>query len=506
MKFKTPKFYNKKLFFFLTILFFLFFSFNAFAQTMERTCNRAGVYDFDFDTSSWDSDICSGADCKDWNIPGYCSRRWGWFHEIGDPAGANYCAWQICNKVESTGDYECVGGITLDDLVINAEAGNIAGWQQRTCFTPAEVADADACWNAGGFVWFGRCWQFDAQRDFAIITQEDCGLAGGFFYAPEQACWIPQDLLLEIDPYGSITASCNVPGEEKCLIVLWYQKGGLKNMTKTTFNIGQPPEDPRDLNIDSCPCSVEGNYLVAFKWIYEHALMHKQESFKIRIEIDNDPVFDGSGNPVLSGTEFKCGGDICEFDLEADSGEEVRFDGLGSISWGQWLGGIVDGQEKWGRWVYWMVKVKDENGLWSDWSEVHEFELPPNAYPWINTATEWWDPEKPKVGVDVIFGQESNKAKCFDYDSGGEYCGTEVYHNHFFSWQFPYPYYCIVPDIDCETEKMPIVQFLLPFIDPQKIVLEVTDSQGLSCEDEKAIQTERPLPKYREVAPIIPII
>jgi len=135
----------------------------------------------------------------------------------------------------------------------------------------------------------------------------------------------------------------------------------------------------------------------------------------------------------------------------------------------------------------WQVRVKDENNNWSDWSELKYFQTRKHAYPWIDFS---WSPEKPSVDELVEF---TDRSKVY----GGATKSS-------WDWQFPGSYFCVEPEIGCESVQDPSIKFsTIPAAPDNKVYLKVTDSDGFSCPGEEEITVTLPLPEYHEVPPTI---
>ncbi len=208
---------------------------------MRYRCNVAASYSYDFQALEWIEDRnCSVSNRNSWNPPSgqdyptYCSQSWCLFHPMGG-AGSEICAFQKCKKIN--GEYECQGGITLDELVENAVAGDTSGWLARDCPSQKDLIDADTCTQFGGLPHNNHCGQLEAARAWDINDQLDCEAAGGFWFSePWFACMIPQDLLMKIDP-GNPDAICGVEGEEACATLRWVKRPAGSAMRLHTLNI-----------------------------------------------------------------------------------------------------------------------------------------------------------------------------------------------------------------------------------------------------------------------------
>jgi len=244
---KTYQIISKKSFVFLaillTLIIILFFSpknpdqFTEISP-MQYWCNWGSLYMFDFTISDWAMHYCSVPEipgCGEWNPPGYCSRPWSFKHPMGQEASL-ICASQVCKKIN--GVYQCKGGYSLDQLIEAAKNNDNTGWIARECFTKEEILSKESCVAAGGFISGDSCAQLDAVRNWAINNEVDCIKAGGLWSETVLGCWIPQDLLIEIDP-GNPDANCGgVEGEEACAVLRWLLREDESILFMSTMSVG----------------------------------------------------------------------------------------------------------------------------------------------------------------------------------------------------------------------------------------------------------------------------
>ncbi|MFW6131099.1 MAG: hypothetical protein ACOC5F_00690 [Candidatus Aminicenantaceae bacterium] len=142
----------------------------------------------------------------------------------------------------------------------------------------------------------------------------------------------------------------------------------------------------------------------------------------------------------------------------------------------------------WNTLYYWRVKVKDDREAWSDWCSPNcDFTVPEHAYPYIDFT---WSPSSVSALEAVDFIDQST---CYDDDINGSSCSSA---NDSFKWT-----------IEKTTEGNPLVVYgeevTATFSENGNwdVLLEVTDSDGFSCDDTKIIEVNFPLPEWKEVAP-----
>ena len=153
--------------------------------------------------------------------------------------------------------------------------------------------------------------------------------------------------------------------------------------------------------------------------------------------------------------------------------------------------------------------MQDNLGLWSEWSSWASVSVPPagftfpfNSYPWVNFV--WDPPGESTAGTDISFDSFDPTAFVFP-DLPSEVFGAAYTLN----WIFPAAITCVDPDPCDWSDEDPIIQFNIPGI--QDVTLTITDligpdpntGQTMTCNKTKSIAATFPLPKYREVAPIL---
>ena len=130
---------------------------------------------------------------------------------------------------------------------------------------------------------------------------------------------------------------------------------------------------------------------------------------------------------------------------------------------------------------WWRVKAKNQSGVWSNWSNTDNFNTPEHAYPWSEFS---WEPAEPTQGETAEF--DSSEAEAF----GG--AGISSY-----LWTITQGAGAFV-DSTTNASANPRIQFSAS---NNKVELQVTDSDGYSCDKEEDITAQLPLPEYKEVAP-----
>ena len=142
---------------------------------------------------------------------------------------------------------------------------------------------------------------------------------------------------------------------------------------------------------------------------------------------------------------------------------------------GDWLNELV-----WDTTYNWKVRVKDDHGNWSEFSNPNSFKTPKHTYPYPGF---FWDPLEPTQEEVVVFTPDQTGVYYLWTVTEGEGVYT---------------------DGTGPTNKEPHIKFLTT---TNRIKLKVTDSDAFFCESEPAegtlLETQLPLPEYREVPPII---
>jgi len=134
------------------------------------------------------------------------------------------------------------------------------------------------------------------------------------------------------------------------------------------------------------------------------------------------------------------------------------------------------GKLKYNNTYYWRLKVWDSKGLDSIWISGPSFTTPTHAYPEIDFS---WSPFKPSVDEEVLFVDQSTV-----------YGGTT---KESWSWTFQ------DGSPDSSAEQNPIAKF--SSTGEKDITLRVTDSDGFSCSRAKTLNSQLPLPIWKEIAP-----
>ncbi len=128
---------------------------------------------------------------------------------------------------------------------------------------------------------------------------------------------------------------------------------------------------------------------------------------------------------------------------------------------------------------YWRVKVYDEEGDDSGWVSGSSFTTGLHQYPTIDFS---WSPENPSQDEDVLFTDQSTV-----------YGGAS---KSSWSWTFE------DGDPSSSSDQNPTVQFTSN--GEKEVTLDVTDSDGLSCDnvsDPQTVGVQIPLPEWKEVTP-----
>jgi hypothetical protein len=138
----------------------------------------------------------------------------------------------------------------------------------------------------------------------------------------------------------------------------------------------------------------------------------------------------------------------------------------------------------WDTKYWWRVKVKNQDGVWSKWSNVDDFNTPLHAYPYPDFT---WEPPEPTQGEVVIF----------DPDTSETFGGTDI---STYFWNIVEGNGAFV-DETSPNSQYPHIVFETEI---NKVTLEITDTDGYSCESAaKEITASLPLPEYKEAPPVI---
>ena len=553
---------------------------------MERHCTLHMRYRMDVKTNEthdgFNPDGCISSECGPWNPLGYCSRFWGFGHPIQGEEDTVICAFQTCKKIgdttglldweDWTNEYLCEGGQTLKEIIDTARtyrtSSGTTGWNVRPCFIDLKDGGGltwqEKCENQGGIPQvtadpnLHRCWQTDAVINSAFSDKTTCEENGGFWHAgnatwwQHNSCFIPQDLLMEINPWDP-SVNCSVGGEEACMALWWFQRQSSDSLIfGVSLDIMNVPETPNSFNQTFSPCRNRGDYIPKLEWNYNHLGGLSQSAYQIRINInstglpfDFDLVFptDADDNPNFTGTELQWTDDDdptgcfftlsqpnCAFLTRAPSvtpnnSIEPDLD----LGWPGWI------SDKWGSKIYWTVRVRDENGYWSEWSKAQNctdpktlcFDLPPNSYPWVDFIFE--PPVAPvdtEVRFDPFFEPFSDRRRSHVFSELGfgphasfegplrENWWGETWN---LAWVFPSLEADIVGTWG-ESSHRHIVVFNEPspgsgdegfeveltITDPVGMDTNYTPERAMSCTKEWSnVKIIWRLPEYREVAPVL---
>ena len=133
---------------------------------------------------------------------------------------------------------------------------------------------------------------------------------------------------------------------------------------------------------------------------------------------------------------------------------------------------------------YWRVQVQDTGESWSEWVEGVSFTTPSHAYPYPDFT---WSPESPAVDEEVQFCSVYEEGVCPE-DLSESFGGTTIS-----SWLWDFG------DGDSDNVQNPVHTYLIP--GPYSASLEITDSDGFSCERLLDIEAKLPLPWWKEILP-----
>ena len=123
--------------------------------------------------------------------------------------------------------------------------------------------------------------------------------------------------------------------------------------------------------------------------------------------------------------------------------------------------------------MYW-----DTDDLESDWTSGPSFTTPKHAYPTIDFS---WAPEKPNAGELVQFTDQSTVF-------GG---ATKV------SWSWTFQ------DGNPPSSSNQNATTTFTSAGQKTVTLRVTDSDGFSCQGQKTVNAQMPLPEWKEIPPFM---
>jgi len=130
----------------------------------------------------------------------------------------------------------------------------------------------------------------------------------------------------------------------------------------------------------------------------------------------------------------------------------------------------------WDTTYYWQLKVWDSKDLSSAWISGSSFTIPKHQYPTINFS---WAPQSPSTNENTQFTDQSTV-----------YGGATKS-----SWAWTFQDGNPVNS----AQQNPLVKFLS--IGTKSVTLKVTDSDGFSCQAQKTINSQLPLPDWIEIPP-----
>lgn len=138
---------------------------------------------------------------------------------------------------------------------------------------------------------------------------------------------------------------------------------------------------------------------------------------------------------------------------------------------------------EYGKKIRWRVRVFDQNNTPSDWSEWQIInDIAYHAYPWPSFT---WTPQRPTVGQVVQFFDQSI---CFDNSMNETSCAS-----WFWTFTNGNPYN--------SNQRNPTTTFSQ--MATSQITLFVADSSGQGCTTSTSLTTTYPLPRWKEIPPII---
>ena len=127
---------------------------------------------------------------------------------------------------------------------------------------------------------------------------------------------------------------------------------------------------------------------------------------------------------------------------------------------------------------YWQVRVWDTDDFESPWASGPSFTTPKHAYPTIDFS---WAPEKPNAGELVQFTDQSTVF-------GG---ATKV------SWSWTFQ------DGNPPSSSNQNATTTFTSAGQKTVTLRVTDSDGFSCQGQKTVNAQMPLPEWKEIPPFM---
>lgn len=225
----------------------------------------------------------------------------------------------------------------------------------------------------------------------------------------------------------------------------------------TGFTFNQPPQATGSAIEYQNYCNVfAGQGQIGFRWTYQDSDNDNEIRFDFRVNDINDvnnanPEIDrsysGLSNP--SGT-VNTQSSLVKSPLEAD---KLEF----------------------GKTYYWWVKVYDNRGKDSGWIAGPSFATPLHAYPWPDFD---WTPVNPRVEERVTFSDRTT------FYVGGAKT---------FVWTFQ------DGTPGNSSNQNPAVTF--SSAGQKQITLQATDGEGYSCSVSKTLNTQLPVPDWREIIP-----
>ena len=211
---------------------------------------------------------------------------------------------------------------------------------------------------------------------------------------------------------------------------------------------GVPPNPPTNLNVsqpaDYCGYSTP---VAFFSWTFTDPDPGDSQS-AYQVQVDNNSNFPSP---------------------EDDSGKVSS----GSNSYATPLGKL-----SYNTTYYWRVRVWDTDNLVSPWASGPSFTTPKHAYPTIDFS---WAPEKPNAGELVQFTDQSTVF-------GG---ATKV------SWSWTFQ------DGNPSSSSNQNATTTFTSAGQKTVTLRVTDSDGFSCQGQKTVNAQMPLPEWKEIPPFM---